>query len=48
LKTISFGNQSFGVRSIQLGLTAISWAEIVEACAVRVIAMNQIAEEEDL
>lgn len=31
-----------------LGLTAIRWAEIVEACAVRVIAMNQIAEEEDL
>jgi hypothetical protein len=29
-------------------LTAIRWAEIVEACAVRVIAMNQIAEEEDL
>ena len=26
---------------------AIRWAEIVEACAVRVIAMNQIAEEED-
>jgi len=31
-----------------LGLTAIRWAEIVEACAVRVIAMNQLAEEEDL
>ncbi len=27
---------------------AIRWAEIVEACAVRVIAMNQIAEDEDL
>ncbi len=31
-----------------LGITPIRWAEIVEACAVRVIAMNQIAEEEDL
>ena len=31
-----------------LGITSIRWAEIVEACAVRVIAMNQIAEEEDL
>jgi RNA polymerase sigma factor (sigma-70 family) len=31
-----------------LGLTASRWAEIVEACAVRVIAMNQMAEEEDL
>ena len=27
---------------------AIRWAEIVEACAVRVIAINQIADEEDL
>ncbi len=31
-----------------LGITSIRWAEIVEACAVRVIAMNQLAEEEDL
>ena len=31
-----------------LGLTTERWAEIVEACAVRVIAMNQLAEEEDL
>ena len=30
-----------------LGITPIRWAEIVEACAVRVVAMNQIAEEED-
>ena len=28
--------------------TAIRWAEIVEAYAVRVFAMNQIAEEEEL
>jgi hypothetical protein len=26
---------------------AIRWAEIVEACAVRVVSMNQMAEEED-
>ena len=31
-----------------LGITPIRWAEIVEACAVGVIAMNQIAEEGDL
>ena len=31
-----------------LGITPIRWAEIVEACAVRVVAMNQIAEEEEL
>jgi hypothetical protein len=28
--------------------TTIRWAEIVETCAVRVIAMNQLEEEEDL
>jgi len=28
------------------GQTAIRWAEIVEACAVRVVAMNHIAEED--
>ena len=31
-----------------LGITPIRWAEIVEACAVRVVAMNQIADEEEL
>ena len=31
-----------------LGITPIRWAEIVEACAVRVVAMNQIAEEDEL
>ena len=31
-----------------LGITPTRWAEIVEACAVRVLAMNQIGEEEDL
>ena len=31
----------------QLGITPIRWAEIVEACAVRVVAMNHMAEEED-
>ena len=31
-----------------LGITPIRWAEIVEACAVRVIAMNQIADGEEL
>ena len=31
-----------------LGITPIRWAEIVEACAVRVVAMNQMAEEEEL
>ena len=31
-----------------LGITPIRWTEIVEACAVRVVAMNQIAEEEEL
>ena len=31
-----------------LGITAIRWAEIVEACAVRVVAMNHMAEEEEL
>jgi len=30
-----------------LGITPMRWAEIVEACAVRVVAMNSIAEEED-
>ena len=30
-----------------LGITTERWAEIVEACAVRVIAMNHMAEEED-
>ena len=28
--------------------TAIRWAEIVDAYAVRVVATNQIAEEEDI
>ncbi len=28
--------------------TAICWAEIVEACAVRVVAMNQMTEKEEL
>ena len=28
--------------------TAIRWAEIVEACSVRVVAMNHMAEEEEL
>ena len=31
-----------------LGITPIRWAEIVEACAVRVVAMNQMAEEEEI
>ena len=31
-----------------LGITPIRWAEIVEACAVRVVAMNHMADEEDL
>ena len=31
-----------------LGITPIRWAEIVEACAVRVVAMNHMAEEEEL
>ena len=31
-----------------LGITTERWAEIVEACAVRVVAMNQMAEEEEL
>ena len=31
-----------------LGITPTRWAEIVEACAVRVVAMNQIADEEEL
>jgi len=31
-----------------LGITPMRWAEIVEACAVRVVAMNQIADEEEL
>ena len=31
-----------------LGITPIRWAEIVEACAVRVVAMNNMAEEEEL
>ena len=31
-----------------LGITPIRWAEIVEACAVRVIAMSQIPDEEEL
>ena len=31
-----------------LGLTTDRWAEIVEACAVRVVAMNHMAEEEEL
>ena len=30
------------------GQTAIRWAEIVEVCAVRVVAMSQTTEEEDL
>ena len=29
-----------------LGITPIRWAEIVEACAVRVVAMNHMADEE--
>ena len=31
-----------------LGITPIRWAEIVEACAVRVVAMNHMADEEEL
>ena len=31
-----------------LGITPIRWAEIVEACSVRVVAMNHMAEEEEL
>jgi len=31
-----------------LGITSIRWAEIIEACAVRVVAMNHMAEEDDL
>ena len=31
-----------------LGITRERWAEIVEACAVRVVAMNQIADEKEL
>ena len=31
-----------------LGITPIRWAEIIEACAVRVVAMNHMAEEEEL
>ena len=31
-----------------LGITTERWAEIVEACAVRVVAMNQIADGEEL
>ena len=31
-----------------LGITTERWAEIVEACAVRVIAMNQITDEDEL
>ena len=30
-----------------LGITTERWTEIVEACAVRVVAMNHMAEEED-
>ena len=31
-----------------LGITTERWAEIVEACAVRVIAMNHMADDDDL
>jgi len=31
-----------------LGITTERWAEIVEACAVRVVAMSQIADEDEL
>ena len=31
-----------------LGITTERWAEIVEACAVRVVAMNHMAVEDDL
>ncbi len=31
-----------------LGITRERWAEIVEACAVRVVAMSYMAEEGDL
>ena len=31
-----------------LGITPTRWAEIVEACAVRVVAMNHMADDDDL
>ena len=44
-KLIRAGTRAENIPEL-LGITPIRWAEIVEACAVRVVAMNQIAEEE--
>ena len=46
-KLIRAGTRAEKIHEL-LGITPIRWAEIVEACAVRVVAMNQIAEEEEL
>ncbi|PSI01592.1 hypothetical protein C7K08_07240 [Synechococcus lacustris str. Tous] len=46
-KLIRAGTRAENIPEL-LGITPIRWAEIVEACAVRVVAMNQIADEEEL
>ena len=46
-KLIRAGTRAENIPEL-LGITPIRWAEIVEACAVRVVAMNHMAEEEEL
>ena len=46
-KLIRAGTRAENIPEL-LGITPIRWAEIVEACAVRVVAINHMAEEEEL
>ena len=46
-KLIRAGTRAENIPEL-LGITTERWAEIVEACAVRVVAMNHMADEEDL